>query len=69
MSAQLDRFLRERECRQLSGISRTTRWRLERKDGFPKRRQLSLGSVGWLESEVLEWMRQRSQVETQQPTA
>jgi predicted DNA-binding transcriptional regulator AlpA len=31
-----DRILREREVRQLTGLSRTTRWELVRRDQFPK---------------------------------
>jgi len=48
-----DRFLREREVRSMTGLSRTTLWRLERVAEFPRRRQISPGAVGWLESEVL----------------
>ena len=50
-----DRFIRERECRQLTGLSRTTRWRLERKGRFPKRRKISPNGVAWLLSEILSW--------------
>ena len=50
-----DRFTREEECFRLTGLSRTTRWRLERNGGFPKRRQVSDNGVGWLLSEVLAW--------------
>jgi prophage regulatory protein len=55
-----DRFLREREVRSMTGLSRTTRWRLERIGQFPRRRQISPGAVGWLESEVLAWMNRGS---------
>jgi prophage regulatory protein len=55
-----DRFLREREVRSMTGLSRTTRWRLERVGQFPRRRQISPGAVGWLESEVLAWMNRGS---------
>ena len=51
-----DRFVREGECQRITGLSRSTRWRLERKDMFPKRRRLSPNAVGWLESELVEWM-------------
>jgi len=53
-----DRFLRERELRAMTGLSRTTRWRLERAGQFPRKRRISPGAVGWLESEVLAWMDQ-----------
>jgi prophage regulatory protein len=51
-----DRFLREHECRRLTGLSRSTRWRLERQRHFPKRRRMSQRTVGWLESELREWL-------------
>ena len=55
-----DRFLREREVRTVTGLSRTTRWRLERVGQFPRKRRISPGAVGWLESEVVTWMEQGS---------
>ena len=55
-----DRFIREPECKRTTGLSRTTRWRLERSGLFPKRRQISPGLVAWLESEIQEWLRDRA---------
>ena len=52
-------YERENECKTLSGLSRTTRWRLEALGEFPKRRQLASNSVGWIESEVLAWIESR----------
>jgi prophage regulatory protein len=57
-----DRIIRDAECKRLSGLSRTTRWRLERKGKFPKRRQLSESAIGWLLSEILEWRTARPTV-------
>ncbi len=54
-----DRFIRERECRELTGLSRTTRWRLERRGNFPKRRNISPNGVAWLLSEILSWQASR----------
>ena len=51
-----DRLIREEECRQLTGLSRSTRWRLEVNGAFPRRRRISTNSVGWLESELREWI-------------
>ena len=51
-----DRILREHECRRLTGLSRSTRWRLERQRHFPKRRRMSPRTIGWLESELREWL-------------
>ena len=57
-----DRFIRERECRELTALSRTTRWRLERAGQFPRRRQLSPNACGWILSEVVQWMTERAEV-------
>ena len=55
-----DRFLREKQCRDITGLSRTTRWRLERAGLFPKRYSISPGAVAWLESQVQEWIESRA---------
>jgi prophage regulatory protein len=51
-----DRLLREREVRQVTGLSRQTRWRLERAGKFPRRRQISDGAIAWLSSEIQQWV-------------
>jgi prophage regulatory protein len=56
---ETDLYIREGECARLSGLSRTTRWRLERIGRFPERRQLGDNSIGWLLSEILEWQKNR----------
>ena len=55
-----DRFIREPECERITGLSRTTRWRLERAGRFPKRRKLSENAVGWLESELQKWLENKA---------
>ena len=57
--SQPDRIIREKECFRLSGLSRTTRWRLERRDEFPRRRKLSENAIGWIESEILDWVQSK----------
>lgn len=57
-----DRFIREAECRQLTGICRTTRFLMEKEGKFPARRKLGGRSVGWLLSEVFDWQQSRSKV-------
>ena len=57
----IDRFIREKECREITGLSRSTRWRLERANLFPKRHQISLAAIAWLESEILDWLRSRAE--------
>jgi prophage regulatory protein len=54
--ALVDRFIGEDECLQLTNLSRTTRWRLERNGKFPKRRQISTNRCAWSLSEVQGWM-------------
>lgn len=50
-----DRVLFFKDVFELIPFSRTTLWRLERKGRFPRRHAFS-GRVGWLESEVQDWI-------------
>lgn len=54
-----DRIIREPECRGITGLSRSTRWRLEREGLFPRRRRISPGCAGWLLSEITAWVAAR----------
>ena len=56
-----DRFVREPECKHITGLSRTTRWRLERAGLFPKRHKISPNAIAWLESTIQEWLRGRAE--------
>jgi len=51
-----DRFVREPERELITGLSRTTWWRLEHYGKAPKRRRISANGVGWLLSELTDWM-------------
>lgn len=55
-----ERVIREAECRQLTGICRTTRYMMEKEGQFPARRKLGGRAVGWLLSEVAAWQQSRS---------
>lgn len=44
---------------ELTSLSDTTLWRLERQGKFPKRKQISAKRVAWVAGEVLEWNEQR----------
>lgn len=57
---QPDRFVRETEVARITALSRTTRWRLERDGKFPRRRRISANSVGWLESELVQWLESKA---------
>lgn len=54
------RYIRDPEVGILTGLSRSTRWRLEAAGEFPRRHKLSARAVGWRAADVEEWMRQRS---------
>ena len=53
------KILRTSEVIKLTGLSRTTIWRLERKNKFPNRIQLTVNAVGWDEKEVIAWLESR----------
>ena len=53
-------YLRWPRVRQLTGLSRSTVWRLEKSGQFPARRKLSANRVGWSLIELQAWMQSRS---------
>jgi prophage regulatory protein len=55
-------LLRFPQLRALVQLSRSTIWRLERANQFPKRRQLSPRTVAWSAAEVRSWVKTRFQV-------
>ena len=57
MANSVMRFPRVRE---VTGLSRSSVWRLEDAGDFPKRIQLSANSVGWREDEILAWINGRN---------
>ena len=54
-----DRYLREAEVKRMTGLSRSTRWRLEKSGRFPSRRKISESAVAWLASEINGWIASR----------
>jgi prophage regulatory protein len=54
------RFIRLPEVLHLTGLSRSTIYRMEGRGEFPKRRQLGASCVGWDFAEVLGWIDSRS---------
>ena len=55
-----DRLLRAPEACKLTGLSRTTLWRLSRSGMFPAPVQLSSpAAVGWSEREINAWIAAR----------
>lgn len=55
-------IIRRRTVCQRTGLSSTTIWRLTKTGQFPPAVQLSAQAVGWIESQVDEWIRNRAQV-------
>ncbi len=52
----VDRIIRSKELQDITGLSRTTIWRLENKGEFPRRVPLGVNSVGWKLSDVKNWI-------------
>lgn len=59
-----DRYLPEPEVLRIAGKSAMTIRRWEREGWFPRRVRLGPNSVAWLESEVLQWLRDRADART-----
>ncbi|GIU24058.1 hypothetical protein TUM4644_18220 [Shewanella colwelliana] len=57
-----DRMVKEKERKLITSVSRSEAFQLERKGLFPSRRKISNRSVGWLLSELLEWVSSRDAV-------
>ena len=55
----LMRILKTNEVVKIIGLSKVTIWRMEKSGAFPKRINLTNRRVGWIESEVLEWLESR----------
>lgn len=53
------RIIRLPEVKKLTGISRSNIYGLIKRNKFPKQVNLGARSVGWVESEVQEWIEHR----------
>lgn len=53
----LERMIKEPECRWLSALSFNSRLRMEKRGEFPKRLHLGGKVVGWRLSEVQAWIK------------
>jgi len=51
-----ERIIRKKEVLMIVGLSAVTIWRKEKKGEFPKRVKLGGNSVGWLKSEIDQWI-------------
>jgi prophage regulatory protein len=55
----MERMLKLNEVLQRTSAGRTSFWRWRRAGQFPPPRKLPNGTIAWLESEVVEWLRNR----------
>lgn len=60
----MERFLKFKEVSHLTGLSRSTIWRAERRGDFPRRIQVTMGTVRWKESEVQKWLTSKGNEQT-----
>ena len=51
-----ENILREPACRQATGLSRATRWRLIRDGKFPAPVPLGARAKGWISSDIANWI-------------
>ncbi len=52
-----NQVLRPKQVIEEYGLSRTTLWRLEKSGGFPRRVKLGARAVGWLRTDLEDWLR------------
>lgn len=58
-----ERFIREKEAREISGLSRSTRWRKENNGTFPSRYVLSGNATAYKLSEIEAWINEQSKLD------
>ncbi len=51
------KILRQEAVLEMTGLSRTTLWRLRNAKKFPPPVKLSTRAIGWLRSEIERWLR------------
>jgi predicted DNA-binding transcriptional regulator AlpA len=56
---EADCFWPRRQLCEIVGLSYPCIWQLIRERDFPPARRISKNRVGWLKSEVIQWMRSR----------
>ncbi|MFG6543824.1 MULTISPECIES: helix-turn-helix transcriptional regulator [unclassified Sulfitobacter] len=56
-----DKILRCRDVQEVTGLSRSTIYRMMDRDDFPKATKLGVRAIGWRQSAVADWIQERSQ--------
>lgn len=62
-----DRLLTWNKVRDVTGLSRSTAWRLQRLGDFPEPVRISVNRVGWWESELTAWKETRKSRKSRRP--
>lgn len=57
-------IIRPKELADLLSVSTVTVWRMEKRGELPRRKKISARTVGWLESDIKEWLENRPLVES-----
>ena len=58
----MEQILRYSDVNKLTGLNRSMLRRLEKSNNFPKRRLIGERAIGWLKSEIEEWLESLPQV-------
>ena len=53
------KLLRFPAVRERTGLSRSTIWRLERKEAFPRHHRISANAVAWIENDIAKWIQSK----------
>lgn len=65
----LERFLGWRQVRDLTGLGRTTAWRMRQAGDFPEPVPISPGRVAWRERDIARWNESRGPTPDPEPAA
>jgi prophage regulatory protein len=61
-SGRVIHILRLQQVCEMTGLCRSSVYQMEAEGRFPKRIKIGLRSVGWIKSDVQDWLRQRIKV-------
>jgi prophage regulatory protein len=61
-----DRVMRRKEVEEATGLKRSSLYAAIAAGQFPRQIRLTHKSVGWLESEILGWIRARQRVDVRE---
>jgi len=64
LAASVDRYLSWPEVRAITGLGRTTIWRLQKAGDFPKAVQISPRRIAWRASDLAAWLQPEPEPET-----